>query len=122
MHVVHEYCSDVPFYPVTKFTSRPKSPKQFFNGETGKEENWFRPDSKLAVNFAIFRGAGASAQCRSQEGPWGPGVGGAVASVCRVDMIAMTELCEMRTMEFDNLRPLLEKQMSVDNQPQIFQM
>ncbi|HGC5939889.1 TPA: F-box protein [Legionella pneumophila] len=56
MHVVYEYCSDEPFYPVPKFTSQPKSSKQFYNWITGKNENWFSIDSKLSVDFAIYKG------------------------------------------------------------------
>ncbi len=56
MHVVYEYCSDEPFYPVPKFTSQPKSSKQFFNWTTDKDENWFSVASKLSVDFAIYKG------------------------------------------------------------------
>ena len=56
MHVVYEYCSDEPFYPVPKFTSQPKSSKQFYNWATEKDENWFNAGSKLSVDFAIYKG------------------------------------------------------------------
>ena len=55
MHVVYEYCSDEPFYPVPNFTSQPKSSKQFYDYTTGQDENWFSVDSKLSVNFAIYK-------------------------------------------------------------------
>ncbi|HGP3649972.1 TPA: F-box protein [Legionella pneumophila] len=67
MHVVYEYCSDEPFYPVPKFTSQPKSSKQFFNWTTDKDENWFSVASKLSVDFAIYKGGrlrpGSGARC-----------------------------------------------------------
>ena len=56
MHIVDEYCSNEPFYPVPKFTSQPKSSKQFYNWVTEKDENWFSVDSKLSVDFAIYKG------------------------------------------------------------------
>ncbi|CEK10369.1 SidC homolog [Legionella hackeliae] len=46
MHVVHEYCSDEPFYPVPKFIYQPKSSKQFYIWSTNKVANWFSVDSK----------------------------------------------------------------------------
>jgi len=59
MHIVYEYCSDEPFYPVPKFTLQPKSSKQFYNWITEKDENWFSRDSKLSVDFAIYKGGQA---------------------------------------------------------------
>ncbi len=56
MHVVDEYCSNEPFYPVPKFISQPNSSKQFYNWTTGKDENWFNGVSKLSVDFAIYKG------------------------------------------------------------------
>ncbi len=58
MHVVDEYCSDEPFIPVPKFTSQPKSSKQFYNLITKKDENWFGADSQLSVDFAIYKARG----------------------------------------------------------------
>lgn len=56
VHVVDEYCSNEPFYPVPKFTSQPKSSKQFCNWTTGKDENWFSRDSKLLLILLYTRG------------------------------------------------------------------
>lgn len=39
MHVVDEYCSNEPFYPVPKFISQPKSSKQFYNWTINKNED-----------------------------------------------------------------------------------
>ena len=59
MHIVDEYCSNVPFYPVPNFTSQPKSSKQFQNLAAFEDEYWFSVDSKLSVDFAIYKGVGA---------------------------------------------------------------
>lgn len=111
-HVVDEYCSKEPFYPVPKFTTRPKSSKQFYNYTTQKNESWFSLDSRLGVDFAIYKGPVVATRTSG------------AAPLKRVlhDLDVMTALCKVRTKEFADLRPLLEKQMTVDNQPQVFQM
>ncbi|RYW85626.1 F-box protein, partial [Legionella pneumophila] len=68
MHVVYEYCSNEPFYPVPKFTSQPKSSKQFFNWVTEKDENWFGVDSKLGSELAIFKGFSGGCASSSRDG------------------------------------------------------
>ena len=106
MHVVYEYCSDEHFYPVPKFTSQPKSSKQFYNMATEKDENWFNADSKLAVDFAIFKG---------------PGRAGAPPRAWRRvrDSDAMTALCKVRTNDFIDLKSQLEDQMTLANHHQV---
>lgn len=109
MHVVNEYCSNEPFYPVPNFTSRLTTSKQFYNRITRKEEDWFGVDSKLAVDFAIYRGVRDRAVaygCASTPLPLGAGA----------DLIAVTALCEKRTNEFINLESQLEEQMLVGAQ------
>lgn len=113
MHGVDEYCSNEPFYPVPKFTLQPKSSKQFYNWATDKDENWFSVDSKLAVDFAIYKGPYlfAGAPCRLGV----PARGGCERSL---DLDAMTALCKVRTNDFIDLKSQLEDQMTLDNHPQ----
>ncbi|WP_419418497.1 F-box protein [Legionella sp. D16C41] len=115
MHVVYEYCSDEPFYPVPKFTSQPKSSKQFHNWITEKIENWFSVDSKLSVDFAIFKGERRDA-CGSGGG-WGVRGGGPVQ-----DLLALTALCKVRTKDFLDLKSQLEDQITLDNHHQLSQI
>ncbi|HBP6861771.1 TPA: F-box protein, partial [Legionella pneumophila] len=112
MHVVYEYCSDEPFYPVPKFTSRPKSSKQFHNWTTNKDENWFGVDSKLGSELAIYKG-----------GPWTLACVRLMCAVttCR-DLDALKALCEVRTKDFIDLKSQLEEQASLDNHYQIVPM
>ncbi|BCA95452.1 hypothetical protein TUM19329_18130 [Legionella antarctica] len=110
MHVVDEYCSNEPFYPVPKFTSQPKSSKQFYNLATEKDENWFSVDSKLSVDFAIYKGLGARARGRGGAG-WPAR-----------DLDAMTALCKVRTTDFIDLKSQLEDQMTADNHHQVYQI
>ncbi|HAT8178911.1 TPA: F-box protein [Legionella pneumophila] len=122
VHVVDEYCSTEPFYPVPKFTSQPKSSRQFYNcttqkdnWTTKKDENWFALDSKLAVDFAIFKG------CRSRC--YAPRTGGQpLAADAGFDLAAMTALCKVRTNDFIDLKSQLEEQMKLDNHHQVVPM
>ena len=105
MHIVYEYCSGKPFYPLPKFTSQPKSSKQFYNWITGMGENWFSVDSKLAVDFAIYTcSVGARAR------------GGCVGWLAGPDLVAMKALCKVRTEDFIDLKSQLEDHMALDNQ------
>ena len=109
MHVVYEYCSDEPFYPVPKFTSQPKSSKQFYNWATEKDENWFNAGSKLSVDFAIYKGLAPGACARRGHAAW-------------FDLDAMTALCKVRTNDFIDLKSQLEDQMTLDNHHQVSQI
>lgn len=117
MHVVDEYCSDEPFIPVPKFTSQPKSSKQFYNWTTEKDENWLSVDSKLSVDFAIYKGAawpeGGAVRA-------GSGVRSARGAASHLD--AMTALCEVRTQDFINLKSQLEEQASLEYHHQFVPM
>jgi hypothetical protein len=113
MHVVNEYCSDEPFIPVPKFTSQPNSSKQFYNWTTEKDENWFSRDSKLAVDFAIYKGLAARARGDAEA----PRVRGGTR-----DLDAMTALCEVRTQDFINLKSQLEEQASLEYHHQLVPM
>jgi hypothetical protein len=116
MHVVYEYCSDEPFYPVPEFTSQPKSSKQFYNWVTEKDENWFNADSKLSVDFAIYKGG---RRCARGGRARSPGVRGVVCG-WRAD--AMTALCKVRTNDFIDLKSQLEDQMTLDSHHQVSQI
>jgi len=119
MHVVYEYCSDEPFYPVPEFTSQPKSSKQFCNWTTEKDENWFNVDSKLSVDFAIYKAVPGVAA----PGPRRARGAGRVAGWCaRRDLDAMTALCKVRTNDFIDLKSQLEDQMTLDNHHQVSQI
>ncbi len=111
MHVVHEYCSNRPFYLLPDFTQPLAllASKQFYNFETRKNENWAAAASKLGVNFAILKGDGAASA-------WCGGVG-CVAGAAARDLDAMKALCEARTNDFINLESLLEALAVVDEQP-----
>ncbi len=113
MHIVDEYCSNEPFYPVPKFITQPKSSKQFYNWATDKDENWFSVDSKLSVDFAIYRGSGAAPVARAGGAAWG---------VRRIELVAMTALCKVRTNDFIDLKSQLEDQMTLDNHHQVSQI
>ncbi|GGI87911.1 F-box protein [Legionella impletisoli] len=112
MHVVDEYCSNKPFSPVPDFTSQPKTSKQFYNWTTDKYENWFSVDSKLSVDFALYK-AGVAVGAR---GVATLGVG------ALEDLDALTALCKVRTNDFIDLKSQLEDQMTPDNHHQVSQI
>ncbi|MGQ3887523.1 F-box protein [Legionella sp. CNM-1927-20] len=120
MHVVYEYCSNEPFDPVPKFTSQPKSSKQFYNWATDEDESWFSIDSKLGIDFALYKGGGGA----RDEGKWHPVVAQSRqwAFGEQHSLIAMTALCEVRTKDFINLKSQLEEQMTLDNRHQVISM
>lgn len=123
MHVVDEYCSNEPFYPVPKFTSQPKSSKKFYNWITKKYENWFSIDSQLASHFAIYKGllnrfVSLVSPVAAAGFLWG--IAGPVLPWR--DLAALTALCEVRTKDFIELKSQLEKQMTLDNPHQVFQI
>ncbi|MFI4918967.1 MAG: hypothetical protein ACHP65_05370 [Legionellales bacterium] len=59
MHVVYEYCSNDLFFPVQKFISKPLQTRLFHHFITGIPEYWFAPDSRLGIEFACLKFAGA---------------------------------------------------------------
>jgi len=115
MHVVDEYCSNEPFYPVPRFTEQPKSSKQFYNWITGRDENWFSSDSRLSVDVAIYSSAHGARGIGAVE-DWT----GVAAS--QHAQLAMTALCKVRTNDFINLKSQLEDQMTLDNHHQMSQI
>ena len=114
VHVVDEYCSNEPFSPVSKFTTPPKSSRQFYNPETKKYEDWFSTDSKLSINFALFKGANSRCSALLPVQYFWPKDG--------TELKAMKELCEVRTNGFINLKSYFEEQLAVDNQPKFFSL
>ncbi len=110
MHVVYEYCSYNPFDPVPKFTSQPKSSKQFYNLVTEADENWFNVNCKLSVDFAIYKGSLWWHPCGNER---------AVAAMACGDLVAMKALCEVRTNDFIDLKSQLKDQMTPDNHHQV---
>lgn len=100
IHIVDEYCSDVPFYPIPDFKEQPKSSKQFYNWlNNGEKESWFCEGSKLGIDFAIYKGV-RGAGARWLRLPAGPS-----------DVNAVRALCKVRTNDFidleDKLRPCI---------------
>lgn len=102
-HVVYEYCSEEPFYPLPSFTKQPTLNNQFYNWLTGLDENWFHPDSKLSIDFAIYRGGfGARAARRAASCAW-------AEARHHADLAAVTALCDVRTNDFIALESQLEE-------------
>jgi hypothetical protein len=124
MHVVYEYCSEEPFFPLPKFTTRPKSSKQLYNWQTEKYENWLARYSSAETEFSIYRGAWVSPRvvvvgCARK---WGSVFRMLVFQQAGHDLVAVKALCEVRTEDFLNLKSRLEKQMTLDNHHQVFQI
>lgn len=128
MHIVDEYCSNEPFYPVPKFTSQPKSSKQFYNWtteKTEKYENWFSVDSKLSVDFAIFKarvGWGTFVVGLPDGASYGSARGACSVAAASLDLDAMMALCIVRTNDFIDLKSQLEDQMTLNNHHQVSQI
>ncbi len=121
MHVVYEYCSNRPFYPLPNFTLLPALPasKQFYNFETDMDENWFAADSKLGVDFAVMKGGlrGGGVPRSAVPRVAVPLPGGGRSPGLRSDLEAMKALCKARTNDFINLESQLEALAVVDEQP-----
>ncbi|MBI2784952.1 MAG: F-box protein [Legionella longbeachae] len=95
IHVIEEYSSSEPFYPIPKFTHQPKSSRQFFNGETGSYEFWFADDSELGVTFAICKTWwDVNGGCYGGEG---------YMSQANDDLAALESLYKIRKSGFNNL-------------------
>ncbi|QEY52005.1 F-box protein [Legionella longbeachae] len=122
MHIVDEYCSNDPFYPVPKFTSQPISSKQFYDWTTNKSEDWFSVDSKLGSKFAIYKAVayGLGAACVYALG------GGEYPAECfaaaTFDLDAMKALYEVRTQDLINLKLQLKEQAGLENHYQVVPM
>ncbi len=92
MHVRHHYCDlDERFFPTPTFDKKElKRSLEFFSAKKKGLVLWGEIDG-LGVDFAIFRGAGAS---------WG-GEGGGDGSL---DLAAIRKLCEARTLDLGLLK------------------
>ncbi|BCA95130.1 hypothetical protein TUM19329_14910 [Legionella antarctica] len=107
MHAVYEYCSHDPFHPVSKFTGQPKSSGQFYNSETRQYENWFVVDSRLGVDFAIYKYRAKHTRSRIE----------APLFSFRSDLSDLRALSKASINGFINLKFQLEKQMALDSHP-----
>ncbi len=110
MHVVYWYCGDVPFHPVPDFIEQPSLKKQFYNWISNKYENWFHLDSKLGVDFAIYKGYFTLATT--------PQLGTYSAPIVHSleDLLAMQTLGDVRSADFIELESLLLEPLVFDNQ------
>lgn len=118
MHVVYEYCSNDPFDLLPTFPFQPPSVKEVYNLMTRKSENWFAADSKLGMDYAIFKG-GRDRPIRSRQvvaDEQGDGI------AIDVDLDGIRALYRVRTQQFINLEAKLGEQMMVDNQPEVAQI
>ena len=115
MHIVAEYCSSEPFYPVPKFNSQPKSSNQFFNNDTNKVEDWFSVDSKLGIEFAMDKTYWVAMRLTLEEVEHG--VSGGTRN-----LDAMKALYQARTLDFSNLKLQLEAQADLNIHQQVVPM
>ncbi|WP_131775159.1 F-box protein [Legionella cincinnatiensis] len=92
IHVVYEYCSDTPFYPVPDFKEQPKSSTEFYNWlNNGEKESWFCEGSKLGIDFSIYKGCPRVVAVAAYV----------LAGACvRIDLNAITALGVARTKDF----------------------
>lgn len=111
-HVVDEYCSNTPFFPIPTFLSRPQPANglhQFHNWSSNAWESWDGVNSEIGINFSIYKGETAagrgSAWVRGEETVAG-------------DLSAMTALCETRTRDFNALEARLASLLAVEEQLQ----
>lgn len=113
VHIVNEYCSSERFYPIPKFISKPISSTQFYNFLTHKDEAWFGIGSRLAVDFAIYKGDGECYANRESCVPF-----------CNLsgDLAAITALYELRTLNFTHLEAQLKAQLNLNNHGQLSPM
>ncbi len=114
-HVAQEYCSDIPFYPLSNFRAALnrqtlKRTVKFYNcrsDKADKMESWFLrgvANLNLGGLFSIYK-----AGCEVGARPWGRALG--VSAMAAADLAAITALCEMRTVNdrkqtLENLKPL----------------
>lgn len=114
VHVVDEYCSDTPFLPVPQFVARPKPAnggvRRFYDFMSSVWESWFMVNSRLGVDFAIYKG-GALGAVRRMDGSRGGALGAGA------DLAAMKALSNIRTLDFRVLEARLESLRVVEEQP-----
>ncbi|WP_242604362.1 F-box protein [Legionella gresilensis] len=101
MHVVNEYGSRYPFYPLPDFIRHPAS-IHFGNSKT-REENWFGPDSKIGLELAVYKG-------RWDKASWSKST---CNSIVKHDLAALRALFKLRIQDLINLKSKLKKQMDI---------
>ncbi|MBA2710954.1 MAG: F-box protein [Tatlockia sp.] len=113
MHVIYEYCSEEPFHPLPAFIERPPMNRLYCNRIKNKWRNWSHADSRLGVDFAIFKGGQR----------WAEGHGGRVRGgyldmlvIATRDLRAIETLYDLRTAEFISLEFLLRDPLEFNNQ------
>lgn len=117
MHVVFAYCNKRPFFEVEfnselTFSQQPKILKHFYNSFEKKDESWFAPNSKLGIDFAIFKAFSIHF--------YGTGVGSTEQTVIkRGDLLAIKALYEERRKNCnkleDELKPNTNHQIKLQN-------
>ncbi len=126
MHVVYLYCGDVSINwhkQVPEFIELTSPSQQIYNCLTDEFENWFHPNSRLGVDFAIIKvKSGDLPDARRASGfalhniipngsswhfPW---------FGCRYDLFAMKTLSRERLDNFLELDLLLNDSLVCDNQ------
>jgi hypothetical protein len=119
LHVVDEYCSNTPFYPVPQFDSRPQpanSLRRFYNWFSENLESWFGSQSRLGFDFAIYKAyLGTPQQQDPGSGRPFPAASNAWSAVHDLD--AMRALCETRTLDCSELETQLHSLMAVEEHP-----
>lgn len=110
MHVVDEYISNKPFYPIPQFDSRPTPSNMFQDAPRRAQfrQAWFAVDSKIGVDRAIYKGRFADLH-----------VAGFTPANTEDDVDAMKALRETKILAFGKLETQLESlsQLVVEEQP-----
>ncbi|MBX3708775.1 MAG: F-box protein [Gammaproteobacteria bacterium] len=107
MHVVYEYCSNVPFYPLPIFSYPLQLSTQFYNWIACELENWFNGNSKLGISFAVYKGGHLRASGRNSS----PGHDEPTFD----DLDAIMVLYDKRIKQFINLESHFKEQMAVND-------
>ncbi len=101
MHVIYEYCSYEPFYPVPTFTRQPTSSMRLFNCTTGKHENWF--DADPTIFFTVLKGWGGATRGTRPFFEQNFRIG-----YCQQDWDALKALHKVRVEDFTKLKQFIE--------------
>jgi hypothetical protein len=113
MHVVDEYCSNKSFADIPEFTDKPESSKQFYNWTTKSDEYWFKSDSKLGIDFAIYKtNAIGYDQGIGCCGAWPNAV-----NLLELDLAALSALYKIRSEDFIILKSELEEHVDLNYLP-----
>lgn len=107
MHVVYEYCARDRFDPLPDFKAPVLPIRKFYNWYSKKEEDWFNKDTKLGLEFALYKG--------NSVNKVNVGFGACTLHV-DIDLVAMKELVRVRLHDYSLLKTQLENQLSIDTQ------